>query len=181
MTNTANTVRPDLGAQEGGHDSTAGSAVAALIRDVINTTSLTDPRAIAEQVATSTPEQHLRAAFESLLVEHVRSILGQQRNKALSAATRQGASAKLRGRRDWWASVLESRLYVGAGNWRMLGDCTATDLQFAAKQRREDAEREMGRARTYDTLRSALRVHRVATVAELPPDVLTPAVLRDVA
>lgn len=151
----------------------------ALIRTVLSETDLVNPREIAEKVAEATPQSELREAYTEALVGSVRNVLSSQRNAALQAVATADHSPKIAARRDWWSSVLASRIFVGT-SWTTLGQCTADNLSYAAAERRKDAQREIVRAGTYDTLREALATHHVETVADLPADVLAP-VLRTVA
>lgn len=79
-------------------------------------------------------------------------------------------SAKVDGIRDWWAEMLRSRVHVGAAGWLPLGQCGVKELEFAERERRDHAAKEVQRARMYLALRELLDKHEVATVADLPAD-----------
>lgn len=146
------------------------------VRSVLEEIDSVDPREIAREVAAATSEEELREFYATSLIGTVRSVIREHRNRAITNALSSARSAKLSQRRDWWAEMCAARIHVGASKWMQLGDCTAAELQFAASERRTDAERELKRAEAYDQLRSLLRSHRVKTVSELPSDAARRAV-----
>lgn len=83
-------------------------------------------------------------------------------------AYRPNRSTKVAGIRDWWAETLKARVFVGDAGWMPLGECTARELEYAEKARREKAERETNRAKMYFALRRLLEEYGVETVAQLP-------------
>lgn len=140
------------------------------ITAILSTTDSADPREIAVLVAKSTSEAELREFYASSLVGTVRNVISSQRNRAIGHALNPARSAKLSQRRDWWADMCASRIHVGDSKWMTLGECTVAELQFAANERRVDAEREFKRAESYDRLRALLTEHNVRTVGQLPGD-----------
>ncbi|MBF6393890.1 hypothetical protein IU443_28585 [Nocardia farcinica] len=164
-------------------------SVRAITARVLDETSLNDPREIAEKVAAMIPPAEQFRILVDALVSEVRSVMSERRNRALSnafkpvvdvpvvggsiqtAPKRQpNRSRKVEGIRDWWADVLSSRVHVGGSQWMVLGQCGVKELEFAEKERRDLAAREVGRAKQYMRLRELLDQYEVATVAELPAD-----------
>ncbi|WP_159080850.1 hypothetical protein [Nocardia suismassiliense] len=176
------------------------SVYALISRVLLTDTGATDPRQLAESVAEQIPEDRRMQVLIDMLVPQVKSMMRIQRNEAMSRAMslrntqmldhdprsasapaasfrlEQSAprlkprSAKVEGIRDWWATMLASRVHVGDSRWIALGDCGATELLFAENERRTHAEREVNRAHMYMRLRELLARYEVDTVAELPTD-----------
>lgn len=89
-----------------------------------------------------------------------------------------GRSAKVAGIREHWQRALRDPINVGAGLWKLLGDCTATDLFFVADFRREQASRNTAKAAQYDALRALLDDHSVDRVRDLPTSILAASLAR---
>lgn len=79
-------------------------------------------------------------------------------------------SAKVEGIRDWWAEMLRSKVHVGETRWLPLGQCGVKELEFAERERRDQADKAIRRARMYLALRQLLDEHQVETVADLPAE-----------
>jgi hypothetical protein len=152
------------------------SSLHSVVVAVLAESELSDPRAVAELVAAATPPDLIRDFYTDAVVSEVRAVMGAQRNRAMSNALNPSRSPKLAQRRDWWADMLASRIHVGGGTWRTLGECGAEQLTFAEVERRRDAERELRRAESFKALRNLLRKHKVNTVGELPADAARSAV-----
>lgn len=156
-----------------------------LIAQMLEDTSLNDPREIAEAVASMIPPDLQYQILVNALIGDVRVVMASRRNVALSNAfkpsvepvaggsiqgspKRPGRSAKVSGIRDWWSEMLRERVYVGESRWMTLGDCGVEELLYAERSRRDRAEQEIRRAKMYLRLRELLDQHEVDTVAELP-------------
>ncbi|WP_280465990.1 hypothetical protein [Nocardia brasiliensis] len=173
--------------------------IRSLVIQVLEETGLSDPREIAEKVASMIPAEQQRRMLVDALVGQVRLEMGQQRNNALTnvftpAATPRPApaiggsiqtapkyppvnrSAKVAGIRDWWADMLTSRIHVGDSRWMQLGQCGMRELEFAEHERRDQAAKEINRAKQFMRLRELLEKYDVKTVAELPENAARAAV-----
>jgi hypothetical protein len=137
--------------------------------EVLDTTSLTEPAAIAGKVAENVPSRQLRAVLTEALVTYV-AVVNQQRrmnNGILGGARRPARSAKVAAIGDWHAKALRDRVHVD-GHHKLLGDCTYEDLMFAAGERRKLAHQNATKADQYQALAEKLREHDVKRVANLP-------------
>lgn len=130
-----------------------------------------DPHVIAgELVDGMTPEQAhvaLRAAMPSL----VREALRIQRNQLRAPTPRssrwdQVAAANADGSLD----VMRLRLFVG--EWKLLGDCTAEDLDAVVEMRTSEAAALAANAEKYTQLAKRVRRAKASTVAALDADVV---------
>lgn len=149
------------------------------IRRVLDATSLVDPGEVADKVAESIPAKALRAALRVTLRSYVRVVMNEQRHSSDSAGGHTGSvagrSTKVRAIRDGWQRQLDSRVHVGESKWKFLGDCTYENLQTIAAERDWHVTRNQAWARYYRDLASLLTEHDVATVRDLPAQVLMPA------
>lgn len=168
-------------------------SVYALTSQILDETSLHDPREIAEKLAEMIPEEERHRILVDALVGQVRMVIGSRRNTALTNAFKRPADApviggsiqsspkvndylpsrpskKVAGIRDWWAEMLRERIHVGTGMWTTLGACGVSELEFAEKFRRMQAEKEVAVAKKFLALRMLLDEHQAEKVADLPPD-----------
>lgn len=146
----------------------------ALVRDVLESSTLADPTDVANEVMRRIPKSSQRAALVQALRAFVRQVISEQR---MSIRITDGqptlpvvGSAKVAARREW-AQALRLRV-AGLDGWKSLADCTYADLLHAAKERREQARRNSAKARQYELLASLLTEHSADRVRDLPQDVL---------
>lgn len=155
----------------------------ALIRDLCNTSSIADPRELAKEVNQRIPAVDRDTALEQALPVVVQTVLGQMRMTTATHSTSldtvptpvsSPGSWKVRGIRETWQRMLQDRIYVGPdkGGWKLLRECTAVDLAFAAAVREEQARRNTASAARYRALSELLTAHGVSMVGELPETVL---------
>ena len=144
------------------------STVSDLIREVVATTSATEPQEIARLVQDSIEDRD--AALAEMLGEpdafpayELPSSLPVPAPAVTAAPTVTRAS---RIRTDWQAR-LDTPLRVG-GAWKRLGDCTADDCRAVAASLRDRAEGLVSKADWYDRLATLLPSG--ATVATLSAD-----------
>lgn len=83
-------------------------------------------------------------------------------------------SAKVAAIRASGPKWLADRLYTSADprEWKRVGDCSFTDLMFAATQRRDQAARTSAAAERLESLAELVRAHGVERVRDLPASVL---------
>lgn len=158
-----------------------------LVRDVLTSSTMADPRDLAAEVFHRIDPADYSAGLTQCLPDIVREQIRMSRNAVTPAALAElpsivreaprrlpARSAKVEGIRDWWKERLRERLSVGpnAADWRMLGDCSAADLDFAAADRRTIAAKTLAKAAEYAELAEAVRVAGVERVRDLPADVL---------
>lgn len=165
---------------------------------ILDETTLNDPREIAEKVAEMIPEEEKHRILVQALAAQVRLTMGSRRNSALSNAfTRppdapvvggsiqsspkprphvpsqprpSNRSKKVEGIRDWWQEMLRERINIGYGKWATLGECGTDELDFAERFRRDQAQKEIAVAKRLMALRMLLDEYKVKTVADLPPE-----------
>lgn len=168
----------------------------ALIRAVIDESDEVAPEAIAKLVLDRVKANQRADALRQALPALVRSefLRGSPGFSPTSTPARQGTvedhgtragggptSSKVAAIREHWRAVLRQRIAVGDGEYRMLSDCTALDLEAAAERRRQHATQTLARATQLDALAALVREHGVSTVGELPDTALRPAVTSDAA
>lgn len=127
------------------------------------------PHELAKHVAAQTPPESLDGFYEEALAMVVAAFLGTQRRQALDGPTDSGPnkSAKLGQRRNWWKSVLSSRVPV-EGGWKPLGECGVAELQQCVALREEHIAGMRAQIDNFYYLIELLGRHGVDTVADLP-------------
>ena len=143
-----------------------------LTRDVLRTSTLADPSDIADEVYRRIGEDQLRAALRDALRVFVRQVISEERSHTTIRPESASPSAKVAAIRDYWQRSLRDRVHASASEWKLLGDCSAADLDFAAAERQEQAERNAAKARQYRMLARLVEEHGAARVRDLPADVL---------
>lgn len=157
---------------------TNGFDLRALVREVCDTSTMTDPATLAKEVGRRIGRNEQRAALDQalpLVVQHVISrrqpiAMPEQRSAATPNRSRKVASI-----RETWRRMLRDRIAVGpdTSDWKFLGDCTAEDLAYAAAIREDHARRNAARAQQLRDLADLLAEHGASTVSELPEPVLS--------
>lgn len=139
------------------------------VRSVIDDTDLASPREIAAKTAEMVPDEHLRDALATALVSLAHDEV--TRSRMATAALNANPSAKvaaIRAAAETWRRALHDRVHVGAGDWKLLADCTHTDLMFAADERRDMARRNAARADWYAALAELVAAHGAGRVGDVP-------------
>lgn len=143
------------------------------ISHVIESSSLSDPREIADKIIESATAAEKREWLDEVLPSIVAEVMRLERNHAMSMAhesrRRPVRSAKVAGVRDWWSKFLESRIPVD-GVWKPVGELDAADLRSVIAEREKLAAEITAQAARFAHLLSLLAEYKVATVAELPRD-----------
>lgn len=80
-------------------------------------------------------------------------------------------SPKVAAIREAWQRALTQRIATEQGH-KFLRDCTVIDLEYAATQREQHAERVLARAADLRTLANVMRTHNARVLSEVPTDVL---------
>jgi hypothetical protein len=168
-----------------------------LIREVLRSSTMADPSAVADEVMRRIPKNMIRAALAQVLRDVVRQVMGEERqaNRGGSSVTAEpqptqpalriadggdeppakpvpNRSWKRVGISDGWQKRLMDRVHVGqsAQDWKLLKFCTYEDLLFAANERRGIADSNNAAARQYDAWARLLTEHDVATFGDLPAE-----------
>lgn len=130
------------------------------VRDILATTGLSDPAAIALELLHRVPSYNQGAALAQALPPYVRQRLAAER----ALTTPHGArsvlvrSAKVSGITEWWRIVLNDRVSTANG-WKTLGECTRADLEYLEKGLRGSAAKLTAKAEHYRRLRECLEEH----------------------
>jgi len=140
--------------------------VAKLVRHVIDTTSLSDPREIAQKVAGMVPRERRQSAIEQMLPVYVTQVASRDR-MLHQVKPQQKGSSKVQAVRDDWKRRLATPLLVGDA-WKRFGECTAADLLAVAETLRTTADRTLQKASYYEEIAAALPDG--AQVSSLPSD-----------
>jgi hypothetical protein len=160
----------------------------ALVCDVVDNIDSPDPTVIAKEVNRRIDGTDRDAALEQSLRVFVQHCISRTRywtapgghdlggNQEVAAAGGTGTSSwKVPGIRAKWAA-LRKPIAIGTAldgyQWKYLGKCTTPDLTNAAEIRDAHARRNAARAEQFRQLAQLLAEHDVATVEQLPEDVL---------
>lgn len=134
--------------------------VYALVRRAVDTPGAgTDPREIAGLVLKDLHNGDRLAVLRVALPLVVSRVLSQK-----ARAERQAAEP---------TNGLQQRVCITPGNWKILGDCTDSELTAMADFRRRVAAEHLGVAATYDRLAESVRAAGVETVSEVSVRVLS--------
>lgn len=148
-----------------------------LIRSTAEEYPFADPLELAHHVAKLTPKHSLHDFYVEALNQVVSNVLGESRRNAFKALQQPqpqprpgnaNHSPKLAQRRDWWAELLRQRVPVGHV-WKVIGECTADDLQACIAEREKHIAGFRLQIANFAHLQALLHKHDVRTVAELPP------------
>ncbi|MFJ8852305.1 hypothetical protein [Streptomyces sp. NPDC102437] len=175
----------------------SGFSLNRLVRDVLESSSKTDPRNLADEVLDRVDGHDLRAALGQCLPAFVREEIRKKRNGGVPpldrgelqlvmteqprgpggasrrhASVRLARSAKVAAIRAAGPRWLDDRLCTGEHEWKRLGDCTFTDLMYAVRQRRDQAARTEAVAASLERLADLLRTHGVECVRDLPAEAI---------
>lgn len=150
-----------------------------LVRDVLASTDEADPGVIGGMVIAKIDAADRDAALTQSMRLFVRQIISETRIGNAPAEVgnvhpiNRGASTSLKvaAIREGWQRRLRDRVHVGGSEWKQLGACTYDDLQAAANERQQLAERNSAWARHYRALASAVLEADVETVRDLPTNV----------
>ncbi len=168
----------------GSSRSEASFNLAALVREVVSNGTSSDPGVLADEVLDAIDPRDYGAALRACLRTIVRRAFSDQRRQALGPQTDEGGqaepvesvpSAKVRAIRSVRA-LLETRVNVGEGQHKHLGDCTVADLSAAAQLMRAQAAAQARRANQYDNIAVLLNRHHGRRVSDLPGELLLEAV-----
>jgi len=145
------------------------------VRDIAARRPRSQPDVIAAAVVKNTPPEMVLAFYEQALRMVVPDLLRLERNTAIAAmrrppSTRQSVSANVAAIRSVkWENIFRSKICTGTG-WKLVGDCTADDLDFCAVARRKDAALVVAQAEFYEDLALRMRKAGVETARELDPE-----------
>lgn len=138
-----------------------------------------DPGHIADAVMEMIDKTDYEAALHQTLRDYVRVYVrsvrhpGHNRPDPAANSANSSKQAKLREwGKQWSERELYTEVHVGGEGWKFLGDCTASDLEFAEQERYAIADATRERGRWFGKVRAALDEHEVETVAELPEGVM---------
>jgi hypothetical protein len=152
-----------------------------LIREVFDSTEIVGPDALIEPVMARIPDECVHEALRQALRSEVRIVMDTRRgSNPLLTSQRASASNdkpwtrpyswKVDGWREKW---LRDQVVVDEDHaWKPLGDCTMSDLLYAATYRRKLASQNNAIADRYENIAAKLKEHGVDSVRELPDDAL---------
>lgn len=164
----------------------------ALVKDVCDTSSLTNDDELTKEVLSRIAPADERAALEEALPVYVRRFVSRD-HRPLSApqssATDQSScdthnsvvgggavpfrSRKVSAIRSWaqqWEDQKKARMNVGHKQRKFWGDCTLDDLAFISKQNRKLAAANIVNADYQDLVAGLMRKYDAETVGDLPQD-----------
>lgn len=134
-----------------------------LIRETLDQSSEADPRVIAHRLVARIPQDVRDAALASCLGDRVRIEIGRRRMHAtvVSAEVAPGTSWRERA-----ADMLKQRVNV-AGEWKLLGDCSAEDFDSLADEAERRAAEQSATAAKYRRYALLLRKASCPTLSDL--------------
>lgn len=127
--------------------------LSALVREVHDSTDLTDHEQVAKEVRSRIPDGHLEAALIEALTAYVRVHFSLYRTP-VKYPKPSSKSAKRDAIRAWWQRQLNQRYASADGTQKLLRDFTAADCQFQADLLRRKAAENMAKAEQWDHLAS---------------------------
>lgn len=160
---------------------TAETSLLGLIRQVSDESTSTDVRELAALVAERTPGGLLMEYYVEALAPLVRIVLGQQRLNA-AEAVRQGVpikpprggrtkSSRAKRVRDQWQEFLNSRLSIGDGVWKLVGEATIEDLRTVIANRVDHIAAVQEQVDHYERIVAAMEEQGVQRVDALSGEV----------
>lgn len=139
----------------------------ALIHRVMDDTDLVNPGEITAKVLDQLPNEHVREALQMTLRRYVSIVISRDRYQhampVKAAPAAHNRSTKVLAIREYGRRWLRDREHVGGGTWKLLGDCTYTDLMRLAEARAQQAERLRDKADKYRRLAKELQKHGAAS------------------
>lgn len=137
----------------------------ALIRASLDRSREADPHVIARRLIARIPDEHLRAALAECLGDRVRHVMHLDR---MRSAAPEVPSPAGRGRSRWeQAAPLLRQRYCVAGEWKLLGDCTADDCDLLADDYARRAAQQAAVEARFRRLAAQLRASGASTVSDL--------------
>lgn len=122
---------------------------------------------IAEKVFASMTADEINDVVRQAISETAADILRHERRASMTTPSF-GRSPKQDAIRTQWQRMLVQRLHIGDGVWKVIGDCTAADLDYAASARYKLATEVTKNANQLQEMAASLRAAGVTTVKELP-------------
>jgi hypothetical protein len=165
------------------------SGIRKIVREVLETTGLTDVHEIATKAVQAVPDDDLRPSLIDALPALIRIEIGQQRRDAFNGRTQTPAQpsppqpmssrqptqsrrpGKL-GRLDDHTEVLnhpllKQRIHTATG-FKLFAECTVADFRFAASERTTKAHNDTVWARRFESAAAVMEKAGVKVAGELP-------------
>ena len=139
------------------------------IQSVLDDYDETDPHALADLAWGRIEEYDRDRIARFLMSQYVMTFIARTRSGPQPASVPSKKVAAIREAHEAW---LRERISVAPGVYKMMGDCTAADLRYAAEKRRELAAANMVRAEQYDALADDMERNGAATVRDLGPSAM---------
>ena len=142
---------------------TRGQLLRTLIRDVLDTTSLTDPREVAAKVIAALDPADYVHALEEALPEYVRTEMNRAGLLSPKVDVSDVPMPQLPARsprgdrlREYARRRLEVPIFVGDGQRKRLGDCTRDELLRHVAMLYDQVEKTSSKARWYERVAAAI-------------------------
>lgn len=126
--------------------------LSALVREVHDTTDLTDHRQVAKEVRSRIPKAEVEGALIEALTAYVTLRFSQYRTP-IKYAKPSSKSAKRDSIREWWKRSLNQRYATESGQ-KLLREFTAEDCLFQAALDRQKAAELVAKAEQWEQLAS---------------------------
>lgn len=149
----------------------------ALVREVLDASTLTDPGLVAAEVDRRINSRECRTALRQALRTFVRQVMTESFRAERVTAISQGAGT-IAAPQSW--KVREVAAYKrwlrspvqGATGWKALGDCTVADLDFIAGYRDRKAAENKAKAREVRELKRLMVEQGAEQVRDLTAETL---------
>lgn len=161
----------------------------ALIADAMDDPALATPEEVAAKVAERTGSRDLRAAYQQTLLAYVRTRIAVRRQSnpvtglrrvpdfgSRPRATADGfVSRRVKQIGDWHAELLVTRVALGGGLYKQLGDCTIADMMALAQRHQNLAGSHIALAERASLAADLIKKARGTTLSDVPAEQLSRA------
>lgn len=128
-------------------------------RQIIAETSLTDPDDIAAQIYDRTPKKALAETYKGLLRHTAREAIRTANMDASTpppVRTEPNRSSRVAAIRSTHISYFDQRVFA-AGEWKLLRNCSHSDVLDLAAQRHDAARRNSAKAAEFEALADRMK------------------------
>jgi len=144
------------------------------INRILTETDIADPVQIAAEILMVIPDESVERVLGILILPYIRNAISRHRQVPSSFPMQHHSSTRTVSPRvsasityNWRSWLLSTRIPVGDGKWKLLGDCNVEDLSYAASERETLAAQNTAAALRYRTLASVLARSALPKVSDV--------------
>jgi hypothetical protein len=146
------------------------------VLNILDSSSLSDPRDIAEKILGDLAARERRDALVEVLPEYVRITIGRERHRPASddpaSGDPQNQSTNAGSSRWRRAASVLARRYMPIDTWKPLRDCTRDDVLALVAGYRDRAVQNTHKAEQFEALAAQMAKAKAPTVGALSEDVV---------